>query len=83
MVRTGGAGHADSPSVHVQGNQTERMWRRKTSKAKVHPTAAQPYTTEALWMQHKKKQESGFTLRQHVNDMAIPEYDAILDQHAK
>lgn len=57
---------ATRSTLPTKGNQTERMWRRKTSKAK-----------------HKKKQESGFTLRQHVNDMAIPEYDAILDQHAK
>merc|ERR1711988_1850114 len=45
--------------------------------------------TERRWRgksskaQRAKHLESGFVLRQHVNDQQIPEYDAILDQHAK
>jgi len=41
------------------------------------------WRTKASRVQRAKHQETGFCLRQHVNDQQIPEYDAILDQHAK
>jgi len=57
-----------APLGSARGSQTERQ---KTWRRRL---SSREYT---------EQQEKNFTLRQHVLDQAIPEYDAILDQHAK
>merc|ERR1719197_349379 len=53
-----------------QRSQTERSARQSGRKT----------MTKRRQTTHREK---GFVLRQHINDQQIPNYDAIMDQHAK